>query len=64
MNKVNPFPAPTASCPLIFLSNLSITDEVALVAYCGKIFLIKGTANFVSASLPDLSIILPRDPPD
>ena len=64
MNKVNPFPALTASHPLISLSNLSITDEVALVANCGKICLTKGTTNFVSASLPDLPITLPRNLPD
>ena len=36
MDKVNPFPALTAPCPLIFLSNLSNTDEVTLVVYLGK----------------------------
>ena len=30
-NKVNPFPALTASCPLIFLSNLFIAFEVKLL---------------------------------
>ena len=36
MNKVNPFAALTTSFPLIFLSNLSNTDEVALVTNLGK----------------------------
>ena len=36
MNKVNPFLVLTASFPLIFLSNLSNTDEVALVGNLGK----------------------------
>ena len=31
MNKVNPFPAFTTPCPLVFLSNTCNTDEVALV---------------------------------
>ena len=31
MNKVNPFPAVTACCPLVFLSTLSVTDEAALL---------------------------------
>ena len=38
MNKLSPFPAITAPCPLIFLSNLSNTDEVALVANLNKTF--------------------------
>ena len=36
MKKVNPFPALTAPCPLIFLSKLSNICEVALVANLGK----------------------------
>ena len=58
MNKVIHFPALTslspASLPTIFLSKLSNTNEVALVAKCGKISLAKETANFNSASLPNL----------
>ena len=37
MNKVNHFPAITAPCPPIFLSNLSNTDKVTFVANLGKI---------------------------
>ena len=53
INKVNTFPALTVLAPTllprIFLSILSVTDEVAVVAYCGKIFLAKRTAIFISA---------------
>ena len=38
---MNPFPALTVPSPLIFLSNLSNTKEVALVANLGKTFLAK-----------------------
>ena len=48
MNKVNPFPALTASTPLIFLSTLSYTDEVALVTSLSKTSLAKGTTKSVS----------------
>ena len=68
MNKVNTFPPLTAlvpaPCPLIFLSKLSITDEVALVVNYDKISLAKEAAKFNSAYLPKLPIILPRNPPD
>ena len=64
MTKVNPFSALMASHSLIFLSNLSIADEVALVANFGKTPFAKGTTIFVSVSLPNLPIILPRNPPD
>ena len=36
MNKANTFPALTAPVPLVFLSNLSNTNEVALVANLGE----------------------------
>ena len=45
MNKVNPFTDLTASRPFIFLSNLSNTEELALVANLGKRSLAKGTAR-------------------
>ena len=48
MNKVNPFPALTASTPLIFLSTLSYTVEVALVASLSKTSLAKETAKSAS----------------
>ena len=57
-----------APCALIFLSNLSNTDEVALVANLGKITLAKRAARPISTFLPRLLIILPkilpRNPPD
>ena len=54
MDKVNLFPVLTASaliliiapCPLIFLSSLSNTDEVALDANLRKTYLAKGTTPF------------------
>ena len=51
MNKVNPFPALTAPRALIFLSKLSIIDEVANL---GKTCLVKGRAMLISASLLNL----------
>ena len=54
MNKVNPFPALMAPCPLIFLSSLYNTDEVALVANLGKTCLSKETARSNNAFLPKL----------
>ena len=68
MDKMNPFPALTASCPLIFLSNFSNTAEVALVANFGRISLSKGTARSNNAFLPTLLVALTnalrRNPPD
>ena len=68
MNKVNPFPAPTARRSLIFLSKLSITDEATLVANFGKTYLVKGTTMIIRAFLGKLPIILanvlPKIPPD
>ena len=49
MNKLNPFLALTVSLPLIFLSNLSDTEAVALVANLCKTSLIKATAISISA---------------
>ena len=45
MNKMNPFPALTATQTLIFLSNLSNIDKVNLVANLGKTSLAKGTVG-------------------
>ena len=63
MNKVRPFPALIAPCRLIFLSNLSNTDKVALVANSGKTSLVKGTTSSNNTFLLKLPIILPRNPP-
>ena len=66
INKVNPFSALTASYPLIFLSNLSNTDEFALDANLGKTPLAKGRASYNNVFLHKLFIlvsnILPRHP--
>ena len=45
MNKMNPLSAFTSPFPQIFLSSLSIADEVALVANLDKTSLAKGTAR-------------------
>ena len=42
---MNPLPALTVRCPVFFFSNLSNTEEVALVANLGKTSLAKGTAR-------------------
>ena len=65
---MNPFSALTAHCPFILLSNLSNTEEVALVANLGKISLAKGTARSNNVFLPKLPItllkVLPKSPPN
>ena len=65
MNKFILFPAITVVSPAlltrIFLSKLSITDEVVFVANCGKILFAAGTSNLISASLSNLPVILPRN---
>ena len=47
MNKMNHFPAVTAPASLVFLSNLSKIDEVALVANLGKTSLAEETAKLI-----------------
>ena len=49
---MNLFPAITAPGPLIFPSNLSNTDEVALSANLGKTSLAKGAARSNIAFFP------------
>ena len=46
--------------PLIFLSSLTNIDKVDLVANFVKVSLAKVTGRFVSASLPNLPIVLLR----
>ena len=58
MSKVNPFSALTAPCLLIFLSNVSNADEVALVDSLGKTFLAKETTMPVNAFLPKLPFLI------
>ena len=60
MNKVNPFLSLIAPFLLIFLSNVSIVDEVALDANLDQTSLVKGTARSHSAFLSRLLIILPN----
>ena len=62
--KFNPFHALTAPRPLIFLSNLSNVEEIVSVTNLGKTSLSEETARFISALLPNLSIVLPQNPPD
>ena len=49
INKVNLFPALTAPCPLIFLSNVSHKHGVDLAANLVQTSLVKGTAKFNNA---------------
>ena len=49
INKINLFPALTASFPLFFLSNLFIAFEVKLLTNPAKFCLAKGKAMFFSA---------------
>ena len=64
MNQVNPFPSLTAPFPLIFLLNLSNTEEVASVTNLRKTSLGKKTARSNNIFLPKLPNILPRNQPD
>ena len=64
MSKVNPFLALTTPFWLIFLSSLSNTDKVALVANLGKIFIVKKTARSIFVFSHKVTITLPRNPPD
>ena len=65
VNETNFVPA-VISTPLsrIFLSKLSITGKVSSAFYCGKLSLAKGTENFISTSLLNLFISIPRNSPD
>ena len=47
MNKVNIFSCPFKTYSLIFLSSLTIANEVALVANLGKAPLVKETASLI-----------------
>ena len=64
INKVNPFPALTATFSFIFLSNLFIAFEFKLLTNPGKLYLAKGIAMFVSAFFPKLPNQELKDPPD
>ena len=61
---MNHLPALTAPFPFIFLSNLSNTGEVPLVANFGKTSLAKGTARSNTTFFPKLPNVLPRDSPE
>ena len=63
MDKVNAFPPLTAPCPLIFLSNLSNTNEIALAANLGKTPLVK-VATRSNNFLPKIPKVLARSPPN
>ena len=63
MNKINSFSALTTPFRYIFLSNLSNTDEVALVSNLGKISLAQGTRSY-NVFLPKLPNVLPENPSD
>ena len=61
---MNLVPALTAFCPIIFFSNLSNTEEVALVANLGKTSIAKGTARSNNTFLSSVPNVLPRKPTD
>ena len=60
MNTVSSFPTLTAPCPLTFISNLSNTDEVPLVANLSKTYISKSTARSNNAFLSKLPTTLPN----
>ena len=64
INKVNPFPAPTAPSPLIFLSNVFIAFDFKLLTNPGKLSLAKEIATFASEFFPKLASQEPKYPPD
>ena len=60
MDKVNPFPAFTEPFPIIFISNLSNTEEVDSVSNLGKISLAKGKNGLIVLFYLNLLITLPN----
>ena len=64
MNIVNPNLTLTSPFPLIFPSNLSITNEAALVANLDKISLAQRTARSNYYFLVILPNVLPKSPLD
>ena len=64
LSKVNPFPALTASFPLISISNLFIAFESKLLTNSGKLSLAKEEATFASALMPKLPCQKHKEPPD
>ena len=52
INKTNPFPAPAAPFPFIFLSNIFIAFEAKLLANLGKLFLAKEIETFARTFVP------------
>ena len=64
MNEVDRFPALMASRLLIFLWNLSTSDEAVLVVNLGKRSFAGGEGSTISAFLPKKLIMLPINSPD
>ena len=64
INKVDPFPALTATSLLIFLSNLFTAFVAKLLIYSSKLALAKGIARSVNAFVPTLPNQEPKDWPD
>ena len=66
INKVNPFPALTGPCPVIFLSNLFIAFEAKLFTNLGQLSLAKGIARSaitfyeVINAMLSIDILLPK----
>ena len=64
INKVNPFPALTATFALIFLPNLFIVFQIKMLSNPGNLSLVKEIAIFVRAFFFKLPNQEPKDPPD
>ena len=64
INRVNIFPALTATFPLISISGLFVTLEVKLLTNPITLCLAKGISTFVIAFFPKLANQEPKDPPD
>ena len=63
-NEVNPFPTLTGHFALAFLSNLFNTDEIALVASLGRLYLDKAATRSYNTFFRKFSNVLSGNPPD
>ena len=61
INKVNPFPALTGPCPVIFLSNLFIAFEAKLFTNLGQLSLAKGIARSAITFYEVINVMLSID---
>ena len=61
INEVNPFPALTGPCPVIFLSNLFIAFEAKLFTNLGQLSLAKGIARSAITFYEVINVMLSID---